>query len=173
MALENWHGKHKAVETVAWNKLYKRRLFESGIRYPERMYFEDTSTTHRLVYEAHTITFIKNKLYYYYQRKESIQHSISDEKIRHKLKMQEERLDWFQQHSFEQAYRRLLSKCLKYYMVYYLRASEETLKLEIINKFQSTYLPHKKLFGYPDRIIFRVFHHWHTILNKVYQLLKK
>lgn len=169
MALENWHREHKKVETVAWNKLYKRKLFESGVRYPEKMYFEDVSTTHRLVNEAQTITFIKNKLYYYYQRKTSIQNSISDEKIEHKLKMQEERLEWFKNNSFEQAYRRLLSKCLKYYMVYYLKAAEEVLKFEIINKFQNTYLPYKKLFDYKDRIIFRAFNHWYIFLNKTTQ----
>ncbi len=173
MALENWHGEHKNVETVAWNKLYKRKLFESGIRYPEKVYFEDVSTTPRLVDRAQTITFIKNKLYYYYQRKTSIQNGISDERIRHRLKMQEERLEWFKEKSFEQAYKRLLSKCLKYYMVCYMQACEMVLKIEIIYKFQNMYMPHKELFDYKDRIIFRAFNRWYMILDKIYQLYKK
>lgn len=55
----------------AWNKLYKKVLFES-IRYPEGRVYEDVYTTHKLIHKATKIFILNNRLYYHVKRKGSI-----------------------------------------------------------------------------------------------------
>lgn len=57
--------------TVAWNKLYHRRLFDK-IRYPKGKVHEDEFTTFKLLYEAEGITWTDTVLYYYFVREDSI-----------------------------------------------------------------------------------------------------
>ena len=57
----------------AWNKLWRRALFlEHGIRYPERIWYEDLATTGKLLAVARTITATDAELYYYVVREGSI-----------------------------------------------------------------------------------------------------
>ncbi len=57
--------------TVAWNKLYRKELFD-GITYPEGRIHEDEARTHRLLYRAKKIAYIEYPYYYYFQRQDSI-----------------------------------------------------------------------------------------------------
>ena len=57
--------------TVAWNKLYKKELFDE-ITYPEGRIHEDEARTHELLYKAEKIAYVKCRYYYYYQRNNSI-----------------------------------------------------------------------------------------------------
>lgn len=61
----------------AWNKLYKRNLFD-GIRYPEGYVYEDLATTHRIIHKAERIYQCEEKLYYYRERRGSITKSSSN-----------------------------------------------------------------------------------------------
>lgn len=45
------------MKSFAWNKIYKRSLFD-GIEYPLRRIFEDTATTYKLVYKSKRIIVI-------------------------------------------------------------------------------------------------------------------
>lgn len=56
---------------VAWNKLYKRELFED-IRYPNGRIHEDMFTSHQLLWKARKTAVTNLYLYYYLQRKESL-----------------------------------------------------------------------------------------------------
>lgn len=55
----------------AWNKLYKKELFES-IRYPKGRKMEDIGTTYKLYYKAKNIVIGDAIKYFYYQRENSI-----------------------------------------------------------------------------------------------------
>ncbi|MCF8320867.1 MAG: glycosyltransferase [Flavobacterium sp.] len=57
------------IHSFAWDKLYKRELFEQ-IRYPNARVFEDTATTYKLFNKAKVLVQM-NKAYYYYLRRES------------------------------------------------------------------------------------------------------
>lgn len=57
--------------TVAWNKIYHRRLFEK-LRYEIGKIHEDEFIIHRLLFECSKIVLIYSKLYYYLLRKNSI-----------------------------------------------------------------------------------------------------
>lgn len=62
----------KTIDVMAWNKLYKKSLFNDGIRYPKGLLHEDVATTYKLLYKAKKIAYVALPLYCYFQRKGSI-----------------------------------------------------------------------------------------------------
>lgn len=66
------HPSDKRLDyTVAWEKLYKRKCFET-IRYPKGKLHEDEYTTFQILYEAEKIAYVDIPLYYYLSRESSI-----------------------------------------------------------------------------------------------------
>lgn len=63
--------------TVAWNKLYHKKLFEE-ISYPEGYFYEDVGTTHKTILSAEHICFLGTVLYYQCEHKGSITTLRSD-----------------------------------------------------------------------------------------------
>lgn len=63
--LANLYIQTGAYFVVAWNKLYKKELFES-IRYPEGRIHEDEATTYKLFDLAEKCVFVDNALYGYF-----------------------------------------------------------------------------------------------------------
>ncbi len=57
----NW----KYFKSVAWNKLYKRKLFRKENMYPVGRYHEDEFTTHKLFWEAAHLVYLDQSLYNY------------------------------------------------------------------------------------------------------------
>lgn len=56
---------------TAWNKLYKKELFE-GIKYPKGKLYEDAFTTYKLIEKAKKIVYSTTKLYFYRLNSQSI-----------------------------------------------------------------------------------------------------
>ena len=52
------------VQNYAWNKLYRKELF-NDILYPEGFIYEDIVTTYRIVWKASNVYYINKTLYYY------------------------------------------------------------------------------------------------------------
>lgn len=75
--------KDGAYNVVAWNKLYKRELFED-ISYPKGRIHEDEATSYRLFYQADKVAFVYRYLYGYYTGGSSITRDSFSKK----------RLDW-------------------------------------------------------------------------------
>lgn len=65
----------------AWNKLYKRELFNK-VKYPKRRFFEDIYTTHLLFLESNKVLILNKNLYYYRTRENQITNS---KKVPYKL----------------------------------------------------------------------------------------
>ena len=63
--LANLYIQTGAYYVVAWNKLYKKELFEN-IRYPEGRIHEDEATTYKLFDLAKKCVFVDNALYGYF-----------------------------------------------------------------------------------------------------------
>lgn len=74
------------VNVYAWNKLYKRSLFE-GVRYPEGRLFEDQPVTWKLVSKAQNVYFTNEVLYFYFMRDSSIAHQESYKATKDKFEM--------------------------------------------------------------------------------------
>lgn len=75
-----------SVNVYAWNKFYKRTLFE-GIRYPEGRLFEDQPVTWQLVYKAQNVYFTNEVLYFYLVRRGSISHRETYKVVRERFDM--------------------------------------------------------------------------------------
>ena len=61
LVLDEYNG----IKNFAWDKLYKKELFEN-IRYPEGKYYEDIFTTYKLFSLSNMIAEIKSPKYYYF-----------------------------------------------------------------------------------------------------------
>jgi len=110
--LREWHGKRKSIETVAWNKLYNRRIFEEFRNckiFPEGKNHEDIYTSHLFADIAETIAITTQKLYYYRRRDNSISRTYSKEAAQADLTAQKARLNFFKEKKFYGAYMRLLA----------------------------------------------------------------
>ncbi len=59
------------VDIIAWNKIYKRYLFDK-IQYPEGQNYEDNLTTYKLLAEAKNVVYVAESLYVYVERSGSI-----------------------------------------------------------------------------------------------------
>ena len=68
---DNIHDVIIKTSNVAWNKIYRRELFD-GIRYPERITYEDMACTPRVMIKAKRIAYIEDLLYNYFWREASI-----------------------------------------------------------------------------------------------------
>lgn len=82
------------VCTVAWNKLYRRTLFE-GIRYPVGIKNEDESTTYKLLYKANVVSYMPDQLYIYCSRENSIMHEDLAERYMYFLDAVKGRITYF------------------------------------------------------------------------------
>lgn len=61
------------IRSYVWNKLYRRSLFiYNNIRFPLGMKFEDFAVMPQLMYYSRKVAFIKDTLYNYVHRKDSI-----------------------------------------------------------------------------------------------------
>lgn len=67
------------IEVVAWNKMYRREMFDE-IRYPEGRNYEDTLTTYKLLVKAKKVAYVAEALYEYVERKKSITKNDDKEK---------------------------------------------------------------------------------------------
>ncbi|WP_315016237.1 glycosyltransferase family 2 protein [Capnocytophaga leadbetteri] len=65
---------------TAWNKLYKRSIWE-GVRYPEQLYYEDLPTTYQLIFKCNKVQFIDEGLYCYNLREGSMLRHFSQKQV--------------------------------------------------------------------------------------------
>lgn len=96
---------------VAWNKLYKRFLWD-GIRYPVGRLHEDEAVIHEILVRCKRIVLTDAKLYYYRQRENSIMGQVSDKSIQDAVYAYQRRISFFAEHNMPvdeaQAQRNLL-----------------------------------------------------------------
>ena len=85
------------IRNVAWNKLYKKELF-NDIRFPVGMIFEDIATTFRLIDKAKTIVYYGKPLYCYYKSESSILRSEFSAKWFDKVTACKMRAEYYQEH---------------------------------------------------------------------------
>ncbi len=69
------------IQSLVWNKLYRRELFvDYKITFPT-MAFEDMATANKIFFHANRVAIIDRPLYYYNQRANSTLGSMSTDKI--------------------------------------------------------------------------------------------
>lgn len=109
-AIKDVLSTNQDTEVMAWNKLYKKELFtKNNIYFPKGKIHEDNFTTYKLFYYAKKVSLINDKLYYYYQRTDSIMGQKFNTKRLHILEAVEETKKFFEDKEVE------LSQELEYY----------------------------------------------------------
>ncbi|WP_053984382.1 glycosyltransferase family 2 protein [Niameybacter massiliensis] len=86
---------------LAVNKLYSRRLFKE-IRYTEGMIFEDMDIAHKIFRAATSVVYIASPLYCYYQREDSILHTVYSVRQLDKLVALKHRMDFAKQEGIKE-----------------------------------------------------------------------
>lgn len=132
--------------TVAWGKLYKRKLFEN-IRYPEGKIHEDEFVTYKLFYAANKIVYLNRKLYFYLIRSQSIMHSTFSKNSLVRLDAYEERVCFFEQIKEKElaalTSKRFIEKASEYYVL-----MKDNDKVEIRSRAVNLYNTYSKYFFY-------------------------
>ena len=122
--LKQWHGKHKKIETMVWNKLYHKSIFQDNIYFPEGKIHEDTYISHLMISNAHKIVLTEQKLYIYRVRKGSITKSkATKESIRQDLDAQKARMKYFKDRHMYGSYLRCLKGHLLHRVKYIVNKS--------------------------------------------------
>lgn len=139
--LYSWHSMLCPKETVSWNKLYLReQLIKMEFKYPEGVYYEDVRTSHLIVDKAGKIAVTNSKLYYYYQRADSISKSLKSEKnIWDNISAQNIRLHFFEEREYTGAVERLKIGREKFYMLMYFLTENRKTKKELKKLFRDSY----------------------------------
>ncbi|MDD3139690.1 MAG: glycosyltransferase [Lachnospiraceae bacterium] len=68
--LDNIFDIDNCLMTVAWNKIYRREIFQI-LRYPDRLH-EDEFLIHRIIDQVKTVTLVAEALYHYRERNDAI-----------------------------------------------------------------------------------------------------
>lgn len=97
--------------TVAWNKLYKRELFDT-IRYPLGKIHEDEFVAHQLLWKVKKIAVTNQYLYYYLQRVTSIMGQSYSVKRLDALDAFQKRAEFLQSIKLENEYYNILQKLM-------------------------------------------------------------
>ena len=112
-ALEQLYTPYLVDYVVAWNKLYKKSLFD-GIRFPVGKIHEDEATTYKLFYRTGKTVVTGARYYYYFQSPGSIMRSSFSEKKLNYADAMEERIAFFR----EKGLGLLWAKALKSYVLW-------------------------------------------------------
>lgn len=95
-ALKELYRENGVKFVVAWNKIYKRELFDE-LRYENGRIHEDEILAHKLLYKCNKITYIPIKLYHYLQRENSIMNTRNNIKRLDIIYAYDERMKFFKE----------------------------------------------------------------------------
>ena len=128
---------------IAWNKIYSRKCI-GDIRYDVGYIHEDEATTFKFLYNAEKIAFGREKLYYYFDRSDSITGQAYSKKRLDILKAYENRMEFYSAHNEHEYYERecqnYLSEILNnYYKVYHFLNKDKVLLNELRGKYKRAY----------------------------------
>lgn len=99
---DNLFNNLKIETIISCNKLYKKSLF-NGLLYRENKFHEDEFIIHHILKKANKIVYDKNKLYYYYQRENSITNNYSIKNL-DVIEALEDRIDFFKELNLNKYY---------------------------------------------------------------------
>lgn len=108
---ERYAGKKEMLEkarVMAWNKLYKREILEQGkAQFPKGLQYEDIGFFYLLIPYIESVSFVKEPLVHYVQRKKSIINT-QNEKAKDVITVLNQVLDSYKEHKWYDTYREVL-----------------------------------------------------------------
>lgn len=131
------------LTVVAWNKIYKARLFEK-IRYPKGYIHEDEFVIHKLLHLCTRTVYTDEKLYYYRKRGDSIMGNISIGKIKDIFTAYDDRIPFLEERHYGDIVTdtklQLMHQVIKYYELMEKRPDAKELSDYMRNRFAELYL---------------------------------
>lgn len=91
------------ITVVAWNKLYKRKLFDN-LRYEKGRYHEDEFMIHHILLRCKKTVYTTCKLYYYIRRSGSITGTVNAKRIIDTLESLEDRITAYKDSNLKKYY---------------------------------------------------------------------
>ena len=165
-AIKQLHGWNGEMYTVAWNKLYKRSLWQ-GIRYPVGKINEDEFTTYKILYHAKNVVVTNQMYYYYFYNSNSI---TTNEKYLGNLDVYQalaERMEMFKQDGHMELVGIVEKVMLDRIVMRYHKAKQGN-KPEIMQKLKQYYKQkYKSLSVMKPRMGYRIFY----VSPDIYELL--
>ena len=111
----------KNIQSYAWNKLYKKELFDE-IKYPIEKKYEDIGTTFYLLEKCNKVVVTGKSEYYYINRQDSIVNNVTESTITDYIELIMQRYDYIEENIKE------LSSYNKDYLKRILKTAEKDIK---------------------------------------------
>ena len=100
-AVENLFLSNSIVNNAAWDKLYKRELFED-IKFPVGRLFEDAAIMYKIFEKCNKIVSTKKQMYHYVQRSGSISNcKYNKNKVMHQVENRVSAVEYFSERDSE------------------------------------------------------------------------
>ena len=109
------------IQSYAWNKLYKKELFDE-IKYPIGKKYEDIGTTFYLLEKCNKVVVTGKSEYYYINRQDSIVNNVTESTITDYIELIMQRYDYIEENIRE------LSSYNKDYLKRILKTAEKDIK---------------------------------------------
>ena len=109
------------IQSYAWNKLYKKELFNE-IKYPVGKKYEDIGTTFYLLEKCNKVVVTGKPEYYYINRQDSIVNNVTETTITDYIELIMQRYDYIEENIKE------LSSYNKNYLKRILKTAEQDIK---------------------------------------------
>ena len=103
------------IYPAAWNKLYKRNLFDHDVRFKKGVWFEDVEFLYRLLPYVKSIGVVKEPFYQYVQREGSITSTVN-KKIYDYISNWNGIIDYYKEHDLFDEYKEELEYCYVRYI---------------------------------------------------------
>ena len=111
----------KNIQSYAWNKLYKKELFDE-IKYPIGKKYEDIGTTFYLLEKCNKVVVTGKSEYYYINRQDSIVNNVTETTITDYIELIMQRYDYIEENIKE------LSSYNKDYLKRILKTADKDIK---------------------------------------------
>lgn len=155
-ALENLFRDNSEIGNYAWNKIYEKELF-AKVEYPIGRNMEDLGTTYLLLDQVDNIAVNEEKLYHYFQRKNSILHRVNEKLKSDKFELANKRFEYFLKHhkDYDINYYSIIAvslDCYPYLSQYLKQKAENIIKNK---KYKKSFWQYANL---KEKIKFMIFH---------------
>lgn len=140
-ALDKFFGSNDGVNVVTWNKLYKAELF-NGIQFPKGRLHEDNFTTFKLLYRCRKVVYSNAKMYYYFQRNNSITGAKKSKNYLDAIDANREMCDFFIKEGLFELAKKAISTYLWYlsHAYYQIKNLEKEIAKNVLKRFRSDFL---------------------------------
>ena len=155
--LRKYFKKNEIISGVAWNKLYKKYIFEH-LRYPKGRIYEDNAIILQILHKCKKLVVIKDRLYNYLKRRNSIMLTgMTEQKLKSMILNNEERTQFLIQINEKSILCKEIVLYLKHYCWIYRELKDENLKNILKQDFKIKWNKYKKYLSLFDLNTYKLF----------------